>query len=128
MARVKLLVDTDVFIDAIRGVKSARDLFRTESTEIFCSILTKKELLLKEGLSASERKRVNNLLSKVKVLKIDKMIQANFTELLHRYGDIPERRADYIIAATALAKRLPLLTRNRKHFKDIEHLVLTPIY
>jgi len=122
MTRVKLFVDTDVFIDAIKGVKPAKDLFRTESVEVFCSILTKKELLSKEGISPSERSKVNKLLSKVKVLKVDKMIHRSFTELLRHYGDKPERRADYIIAATAIAKKLPLLTRNKKHFKDIEHL------
>jgi predicted nucleic acid-binding protein len=128
MAKIRLLIDTDVFVDAIRGLKPANDLFRSNEIDIYCSVLTKKELLSKEGLSASERKRINNLISKVKVLKTDEMIHEQFTELLLRYGDEPERRADYIIAATALAKRLPLLTRNRKHFKHIENLVLSPVY
>jgi predicted nucleic acid-binding protein len=39
-----------------------------------------------------------------------------------------ESLADYVIAATALAKRLPLMTRNRKHFEHIAELVLSPVY
>jgi predicted nucleic acid-binding protein len=128
MARLKLLVDTDVFIDAIKGVKPAKDLFRRDEIDICCSVLTRKELLSKEGLGSSERRRINDLLSKVKVLRIDEMIHEQFTALLHRYGDEPERRADYVVAATALAKRLPLLTRNRKHFNHIDDLVLSPVY
>jgi len=36
--------------------------------------------------------------------------------------------ADYIIAATAWSKKLPLLTRNKKHFIRIEEIVLSPSY
>jgi len=36
--------------------------------------------------------------------------------------------ADYIIAATAWAKNLPLLTRNLKHFEHIEEIKLSPVY
>jgi predicted nucleic acid-binding protein len=35
---------------------------------------------------------------------------------------------DYIIAATAWAKDLPLLTRNRKHFEHIKEIKLIPAY
>ena len=44
MARVKLLVDTDIIIDALKGIKPAKDLFRTPEIDIYCSVLTKKEL------------------------------------------------------------------------------------
>jgi predicted nucleic acid-binding protein len=47
---------------------------------------------------------------------------------MKQYGDRPEATGDYIIAATALAKKLPLLTRNRKHFEYIKELVLSPVY
>jgi predicted nucleic acid-binding protein len=35
---------------------------------------------------------------------------------------------DYVIAATAWAKNLPLMTRNRKHFKHIKEITLSPVY
>jgi predicted nucleic acid-binding protein len=79
-------------------------------------------------MKSSEKKKVEELLSRAKILRIDEDIQKQFLFLLNKYGDKPEIRVDYIIAATALAKRLPLLTRNRKHFKHIAELVLSPTY
>ena len=61
MAKIKLLIDTDILIDSLRGVKVAKDLFRTKDIDVYCSILSKKELLSKGGLRESERKRVINL-------------------------------------------------------------------
>lgn len=34
MAKIRILMDTDVFIDAIKGVKSAKELFRIKDVEI----------------------------------------------------------------------------------------------
>ena len=44
MAKIKLLADTDIFIDALRGIKPARKLLRSPELDVYCSILTKKEL------------------------------------------------------------------------------------
>ena len=128
MAKIKLLIDTDIFIDALKGIKSAKYLFRMKEIELYCSILTKKELLLKEGLRESERERIMTLLSKIKILRIDNDIQEKFLSLMKKYGERPEVLADYFIAATAWAKNLPLLTRNRKHFEQIKEIKLSPVY
>jgi predicted nucleic acid-binding protein len=128
MAKIKLLVDTDIIIDGLRGIKPARDLFRRQEVDIYCSILTKKELLSKEGLRSSEKKRILDILSKVKVLKIGDGVRDQFTFLMKKYGDKPSATADYIMAATALAKRLPLMTRNRRHFEHITEITLSPVY
>ena len=128
MARIRILIDTDIMIDSIKGVRAAKELFRTREANLYCSILTKKELLSKGGLKDSERKRIINLLSKIKVLKIDDDINNKFFFLVKTYGENPYRIADYIIAATAWSKKLPLLTRNRKHFEHIKEIKLSPGY
>jgi predicted nucleic acid-binding protein len=48
--------------------------------------------------------------------------------LIAQYGERPVVLADYVIAATAWAKNLPLLTRNKKHFEQIKEIKLSPIY
>jgi len=48
--------------------------------------------------------------------------------LIKKYGEKQEMLIDYIIAATAWAKDLPLLTRNRKHFEHIKEIKLIPEY
>jgi len=47
MAKIKLLIDSDILIDSVKGIRAARDLFRTKEIELFCSVLSKKELLSK---------------------------------------------------------------------------------
>ena len=128
MAKVKLLVDTDIIIDYLKGVKPARELFRSGDVDIYCSVLSKKELLSVSGLSDSERRKIVELLSKIKVLKIDNDITKKYSSLIKKYSARQELMADYIIAATAWAKNLPLLTRNLKHFEHIEEIKLSPVY
>jgi predicted nucleic acid-binding protein len=112
----------------LKGVRAAKELFRTRDVDLYCSILTKKELLSKGGLKDSERKKIVNLLANMKVLKIDEDIKDKFSSLTKKYGERPELTADYIIAATAWSKKLPLLTRNRKHFDHIKEIKLSPGY
>jgi predicted nucleic acid-binding protein len=128
MAKIRLLVDTDILIDYLNRVKPARDIFSTDSIQIYCSILSKKELLTKQGLSASEKKKINDMLSTIRVLKIDNDIHHKYMMLIEKYGTLGASIPDYIIAATAWAKNLPLLTRNNKHFRHIEEIKLAPAY
>ncbi len=128
MAAIKLLIDTDIIIDALKGIKPAKELFRSKDVVLYCSILTKKELLSKAGLADSERKRIITLLEEIKVLKIDDAVMKKFELLIAKYGERPGALADYVIAATAWAKKLPLLTRNKKHFELIKEIKLGPVY
>ena len=128
MAKIKLLIDTDILIDSLRGIKGAKDLFRTKDIDLYCSILSKKELLSKSGLKESERKRIIDLLSRIKILRIDDDINKKYLFLMKKYGEKSDLIADYIIAATAWSKKLPLLTRNKKHFTHLEEIILSPSY
>jgi len=69
-----------------------------------------------------------SLLSKIKVLRIDDDISKKYLSLVKKYGEKPDALVDYIIAATAWSKRLPLLTRNKKHFAYIQEITLSPAY
>jgi predicted nucleic acid-binding protein len=51
MAKIKLLIGTDIFIDALKEIKPAKELLRSKELILYCSILTRKELLSKKGLS-----------------------------------------------------------------------------
>lgn len=128
MAKIKLLVDTDIIIDCLKGMKPARDLFKSKNIDIYCSVLSKKELFSKIGLSDSERKRIAKLMPRLKILKVDNDINQKYMLLIDKYGKRQNSIVDYLIAATAWAKNLPLLTRNIKHFKRIKEIKLSPIY
>ena len=128
MARVKLLVDTDVFIDYLKGIPQAKTIFRSRDIDIYCSTLTKKELLSKPGLKDSERKKILNIFKDIKSARIDKDIALKYSDLLKKYRKNGLLPPDAVIAATAWSKNLPLLTRNRKHFVFIEEIRLSPSY
>ena len=96
--------------------------------DIYCSILSRKELLSKEGLSNAERKRIEKLLTRVRVLRIDDDIAMKYQFLLDKYDGRSGHFADFIIAATAWSKKLSLLTRNKKHFERIKEITLSPVY
>ena len=128
MARIKLLIDTDIFIDYLKGMSPAKAVFRSRDIDIYCSILTKKELLSKPGLKDSERKKIISILRDLKTISIDPDISLKYSDLLAKYHDNRLQPPDAIIAATAWSKKLPLLTRNRGHFSYIEEIKLSPIY
>jgi len=128
MAKIRLLVDTDILIDYLKKIKPAKALFDSNDADLCCSILSKKELLTKPGLSSSERKKIVNLLLKIKILKIDNEINNKYTLLLEKYGTQQATMPDCVIAATAWAKNLPLLTRNKRHFQHIKEIRLVPPY
>jgi predicted nucleic acid-binding protein len=69
-----------------------------------------------------------SLLSRIKVLRIDDDINKKYLFLMKKYGEKSDLIADYIIAATAWSKKLPLLTRNKKHFSRIQEIKLSPAY
>jgi predicted nucleic acid-binding protein len=128
MAKIKLLIDTDIFIDALKEIKPAKKLFRSKELILYCSMFTRKELLSKKGLKDSERQKIIDMLSRIRVLRIDEDIHEKYFSLIKKYGENPELIIDNIIAATAWAKNLPLLTRNRKHFEHIKEITLSPVY
>ena len=128
MARIKLLIDTDIFIDYLKGMSPAKAVFRSKDIEIYYSVLTKKELLNKPGLKNSERKKITSIFRELKTILIDSDISMKYSDLLAKYHKRGLQPADAIIAATAWSKSLPLLTRNIKHFTYIEEITLSPTY
>jgi len=94
---------------------------------VYCASITRKELLNMPGLKDSERQRILELLRYVRVISLDQNIAAVVHELQAKYAHRSLLTEDALVAATALAKHLPLLTRNRKHFEFIEEITLANI-
>ncbi|MDH4368583.1 MAG: PIN domain-containing protein [Nitrospira sp.] len=121
MAKVSVLVDTDIFIDYFNSGRFS-PLFDSSRFTLYYSIITKKELLAKSGLRDSERESILTELRRCRLIMLSDSITARYTELRRRHPSL--EKGDALIAATALVKRLPLLTRNRRHFQVIPDLVL----
>ena len=124
MAKVSVLVDTDIFIDYF-NTQRFRSLFDPQQFTVYYSIATKKELLSKPGLRENERQTIIAELGRCRIIALDDVIAIKYSELQHRYPAL--HKEDALIAASALVKNLPLLTQNWKHFKEILGLSFFPV-
>ena len=121
---MKVLVDTDVIIDALRGVKKAINTLAKlrEENELLISGITEMELMA--GRDASDKRKRELILSFLS--KFKKVNPTNETlqlagEFRRKYDISPP---DCIIAATAVLEGAKLLTRNLRDFKRIKEVEL----
>lgn len=123
MGAHQLLVDTDVLI-AYLNRRAHRSYLERPDQRVYYSAVTKKELLSKPGLKGSERRAILTLLKRFRIVRIDRRVAERYSQIRGLHPSLT--RADALIAATALARRLPLLTLNLRHFNRIEGLHLLP--
>ena len=121
MAKVSVLVDTDVFIDYFNQGRF-HALFDSNRFTVYYSIITKKELLTKSGLRENERESILAELTRCRLIALSDSITARYSDLRRRHASLD--KADALIAATALVKRFPLMTRNKRHFRMLTGLTL----
>ncbi|MBI4691340.1 MAG: PIN domain-containing protein [Nitrospirae bacterium] len=121
MEKINLLVDTDIFIDYFNTGRFS-NILENASFRIYYSVVTEKELLSKKGLKAIEKEAILLTLKNCRRVRIDNEIALRYSELRRSYPLIDKE--DMLIAATAITKKLPLVTRNNKHYKGIRELVL----
>ena len=116
MATAELLVDTDVLIDHLRGVRRLSSGGRTFGV----SVVSRCELFA----GRDEPERLRRFLWPMIEMPVDAAI-AEHAGLIRRDTGIAV--PDALIAATALRHGVPLMTRNRRHFDRVADLrVVTP--
>jgi len=108
-----LLVDTDLFVDHLRGAAE----LRPGSHRLHYSVVTRAELFA--GSSATDM--VSRLLAPFRELAVDRTVAERAGRIRREVGT---RLPDALIAATALEHRLMLATRNRHDFERIRGLRL----
>ena len=121
MAALRILVDTDVFIDYF-NVGQHADVLDDRRVTIYYSVVTRKELLGKRGLKDSERQAIVDALRGFRLVPLTLAIAARYAAVGQSTPGL--EREDALIAATALEKRLPLMTRNWRHFRQVHGLTL----
>jgi len=124
MGENQLLVDTDVLI-AYLNHRAYRSYLESAKYRVYYSAITKKELLAKRGLKTSERQAILTLLKRFRLIRIDRRVTDEYSRLRSRYPSLA--KGDALIGASALARKLPLLTQNLRHFRVIQGLVLSPV-
>jgi predicted nucleic acid-binding protein len=111
VATAELLVDTDVLIDHLRGERR----LRSDGRALAVSVVSRCELFAGQD----EPARLRRLLWPMIEIPIDPAI-AELAGITRRGTGIAT--PDALIAATALTHRIPLMTRNRRHFDRVDEL------
>jgi predicted nucleic acid-binding protein len=107
-----LVVDTDVFVDHLRGAAA----LKAGRNRIFYSIVTRCELF---SGRAPQEEPVRHLLSAFSELVVDRSV-AESAGRIRRESGIP--LPDAIIAASAIEFDMAVVSRNRRHFERVRGL------
>ena len=122
-----LLLDTDVLINILKHIPGYSSLFRLQSRRLYYASTSKKELYGKQGLTRSEAIAIAELLTKMRKVDLDRSILRRYDSLLRKYHHRRLLKADALIAATAWAKGLILITDNVTDFSFVEEIqVVSP--
>lgn len=124
---MKYLVDTDVVISYLKGICDIVTTLQKYEGELAISAITLGELL--EGIYGQPKeearlKGLRDFLSGVELLSVDKDVAEKFAQTrstLRKKGNLIDN-FNLLIASTALAKSLILITGNKKDFTRIEGL------
>jgi len=118
------LIDTDALIHALSGNAQASILSRIDDAiadQARYSVVTRMELLGWNGHTADSRRETEALLAQLMEITLTPAIVALVIDLR---SSITIKLPDAIIAASALAEDLPLMTCNTGDFKRIAGLVV----
>ncbi len=118
----RLLIDTDVLIDYLRGVPQAINYLETRADSLVLSAVSVAELYagVREG---TEREALAAFVAAFEVVPVDQAIAKRGGLLRRDYGKSHGTGlADALIAATAELQRATLVTQNRKHFAMLDEV------
>jgi len=123
-----ILVDTDILIDAGRGINEAIDYLQEleRSARLAVSVVTQMELIV-GCRNKAELRALEQFLRRFRILKINEAISDKAVELLQQYRlSHGLLIADALIAATALSWDSPLASKNQRDYRFIADLDLLP--
>ncbi|MBW4484224.1 MAG: type II toxin-antitoxin system VapC family toxin [Tildeniella torsiva UHER 1998/13D] len=121
-----VLVDTDILIDVANKDANAITRLKRESqtAQLAVSSITAMELVV-GCRNKAEQQTLEQFLAKFQILPLSSEISERATVLLTTYylshGLLI---ADALIAATAIAHNVPLLSKNQRDFRFIQELTL----
>ncbi len=122
----RVLVDSDVLINFLRGREKARTFLSSliDEADILCSAVSVAEI--HAGMKEPEAEKTEELLDGLIIVDINREIAAKAGRYLRTIHSQKLSLDDCLIAATAHAQRAVLATGNKKHYPmtDIEILVV----
>ena len=122
------LIDTDILIDTARGIEHAITCLQTleEHSELTISSITQMEMIV--GFqNRSELRALLKFLERFLIISVSQDISLTAVHLLKTYRLSHELKiADALIASTAIANNIPLISKNQRDYRFIKTLTLLP--
>jgi len=109
-----ILLDTDVFVDHLRGVRRLEGV----ADQFVYSVVTRAELFAGRH---TEEATVRRLLAPMREVVVDRAIAERAGSIRRT---VPILLPDALIAATALELGVPLMTRNRRDYEVVTGLAV----
>ncbi len=119
------IIDTDICIDFLKekeyAVKLLSEILNNE--DYYISILTHYELL-KSAFSQKQQNIIQNFVELLEIINLDEDIIESGAEFYRKYRKkgITLSNIDCLIMATAKEKNLKIVTRNVKHYPEVDLL------
>jgi predicted nucleic acid-binding protein len=124
----RVVVDTDILIDAARMRPEATDVLQSLSAtaELCVSVVTEMELVV-GCQNKAELRALDTFLDRFRVEPVTERVSAGAVGLLRRYRlSHGLLIADALIASTAIGLECRLLTKNQRDFAYIRSLAVIP--
>ena len=121
-----VVVDTDILIDVSREIDAAITALQhiEHSSSLAISVVTQMELIV-GCRDNSELQILEKFLSRFQILALNEQTSSVAVNLMRDYrlshGLLV---ADALIAATAISRQLPLLTKNQRDYRFLSELEL----
>ncbi len=124
---VRVLIDSDVLIDFLRGKPGAKEAIAVVARESLpcCSVITVAEI--RAGMKPDEETATMALLDALEVLDVDRET-ALTAGALRQASAFRQELDDCLIAATAIGAKARLLTHNPRHYRHMGLDVLPAMY
>lgn len=123
-----VIVDTDILIDAGRGVGDAvacLEQIEEQATLAIC-VVTQMELVI-GCRDKAELRNLEKFLARFQVVKLNEQVSDTAVDLLRRYRlSHGLLIGDALIAATAIAAGMSFVTKNQRDYRFIAGLSMLP--
>lgn len=129
MAGKKLMIDTNILIDYFRKTNKQNSRLVQHFMEydrLYISSITEFELI--SGSTDAQLEFWNRMIARLEILDFDSKVARQAAAILNQLKAKRKSidKPDLFIAATAMTHGLTLDTGNKKHFVNINDLVLLP--
>ena len=122
----RLLLDTDILINLLRGKEAARDFLvnHVQEDELFCSVITIAEIFA--GMHPHEEPATRRLIETLNIVEVSKTIAERAGYYKGSIKSHSLELDDCLIAATAFSLDAALATGNGKHYpmNDVSKIVV----